>query len=241
MTGQNRFRSGRALAEFGMIVIGVVLAFQVENFREGRELQERGAIQLEALQSDFSESRVRLDLVMEQQSGLLAAQLELIRIIHGQSERPGVDSLRYLVERSRRFHRLEPLTGAYDALVASGDLRLIRGEAIRAEMASFIRAVSDGYEDEELSLLLRAELVDAAVSSSEYLSLLEPQRRAQFGFPESSRSPDFDALLSNDRFMSYLTLVHILEAAQQGYLGRLSTSLDRILCLLGATEPGAVC
>ena len=42
MTGQNRFRSGRALAEFGMIVIGVVLAFQVENFRKPAGLTNYG-------------------------------------------------------------------------------------------------------------------------------------------------------------------------------------------------------
>ena len=48
-----------------------------------------------------------------------------------------------LFRQVRQFARLEPVTGAYEAMVSSGDLRLLRSQELRSELAAFAGEAGD--------------------------------------------------------------------------------------------------
>jgi len=147
----------RVLSELIVIAVGVLIAFQVESWRDSVQSRQREQAQLVALAADFNENVARLRDVEAFQRRALGAYREVLAIGTRDVPMPRPDSAYMLFRRVRQFARFEPVTGAYDAMVSSGDLRLLQSQELRAQLAAFVGAAGDGYEDEGLAELLRAE------------------------------------------------------------------------------------
>ena len=221
--------TGRAIGEIAIIIIGVLIAFQFEDWRGERELREQEIAQLYALHADFTENVNRLQSVIDQQEEVVVSQTRLLRIIHGNQERPNEGALQKLVTDSFMFFRLEAVLGAYQSLVSSGDLRLIRDQRLRAAIAEFAGTLGDGYEDEELGTQLRVRLISEMSSSTELLAVLEPGFRARGSLPDSSYGPDFDALLDNRAYRNHLTILTFIESGQLRFYRGLLESAETIV------------
>ena len=164
-------------------------------------------MQLEALRVDMHDNLTRLDLLIKDQIDLLGTQRQLLRVIHGVDPTPSSAEVGRLIYQSRRFFRLEPVTGAYDALVASGDLRLVGSKDLRAALARFYGHAARGYEDEELSTLYRIDFTRSIVEATDFLAAVPPEARVIYGAPESQFSIDVESVLNNRSFSSYLVLL----------------------------------
>jgi hypothetical protein len=222
----------RAGGEFLVIVVGVLVAFQVEEWRENQELREREQVQLEALRADFRENLTRLESVVADQRYLVGVQGEVIRIINGDSPRPDTDSLSYLVNRTLEFYRPEVVTGAYEALVGSGDLRLIRNTELRGALAAVMGELGFRAEDESISEILRAELFRTMAESTSFFALMRPAWRESAGLPRSSAAPDLDALFANEEYLGYLAVMAFTESALLEVFDDLRGRVQQVLALL---------
>lgn len=217
-------------AELSVIVLGVLIAFQVDEWRSERELREQEIAQLYALHDDFTENVKRLESVIDQQENeVVASQTRLLGIIHGNEDKPNEEVLKKLVTNSFKFFRLEEVLGAYEALVSSGDLRLIRDRRLRAAIAEFAGTLGDGFEDEELGTQLRVRLISEMSSSTDLLAVLEPSFRANGSLPESAYDPDFDALLNNRAYRNHLSILTYIESGQLSFYRRLLVSARTIV------------
>lgn len=222
--------TGRAIGEIAIIIIGVLIAFQFEDWRGERELREQEIAQLYALQADFIENVNRLQSVIDRQEVVVSSQIRLLEVIHGHQDMPDEEVLKKLVTDSFMFFRLEEVLGAYQALVSSGDLRLIRDRRLRAAIAEFAGTLGDGYEDEELGLHTRVRLISEMSSSTELLAVLDPSFRATFGtLPDSGYDPDFNALLKNRAYRNHLTLLTFIESGQLDFYRGLLASAETIV------------
>jgi hypothetical protein len=215
--------------EFVLIIVGVLVAFQVEDYRERAELAAREVAQLEALRADFADNESRLRRTIGQQRDIIRAHHDLMEIAHGLSPAPSGDSVEFLASRSYEFRRLEPVTGAYDALVSSGDLRLVSNPALRSRLATFFGELGDGHEDEELSTLVRTNLLASIGQSTDILSILRPSWSQQIGFDESPLEPDLESLLGNSEFLSHLAILSMIEANVTGYYVRLLAMAEEVV------------
>jgi len=222
----------RIVAEFLLIVIGVLVAFQVEGMRDARDLRSRADAQLDALLVDLQENREQLQALVQGQERVVEAGRVLVRVSNGNEPVQSVDSMVSVINRAAQFYRLEPVTGAYDALVASGDLRLIRNDSLRSGLANFVSAIREGPEDDELTLLLRTEMILAQSESTSMLSVTRPRIRAVADLPESATAPNIDGLLSNQRYMSLLTLIAGLEANILSKFERWEVEASRLIQLI---------
>jgi hypothetical protein len=221
--------AGRSIGEIAIIIIGVLIAFQFEEWRGERELREQEIAQLYALQADFTENIKRLQGVIDRQEVVVASQTRLLGIIHGHQDMPDEEALKKLVTDSFMFFRLEEVLGAYQALVSSGDLRLIRDRRLRAAIAQFAGTLGDGYEDEELGLRLRVRLISEMSLSTEILAVLEPNFRADGSLPDSAYDPDFNALLDNRAYRNHLTMLTFIESGQLHFYRGLLASAKTIV------------
>ncbi len=221
--------AARSIGEIAIIIIGVLIAFQFEEWRGERELREQEIAQLYALQADFTENIKRLQGVIDRQEVVVASQTRLLGIIHGHQDMPNEEALKKLVTDSFMFFRLEEVLGAYQALVSSGDLRLIRDRSLRAAIAEFAGTLGDGYEDEKLGLQLRVRLISEMSSSTEFLAVLEPSFRADGSLPDSAYDPDFKALLDNRAYRNHLTLLTYIESGQLDFYRGLLVSAKSIV------------
>jgi hypothetical protein len=224
----------RIVGEVLLIIVSVLIAFQLEGVREERQAQSRADAQLRALLADLQDNQQRLQGVIRAQQRVVSAGRTVVRISNGNEPVPAMDSVVFAVSYATQFFRLEPVTGAYDALVASGDLRLIRNDTLRSALANFMSDVREGNEDEEISSLLRVELVGAQSESTSFLSVMRPGLRGLADLPESSTAPNIDALLTNQRYMSFLTLLTGVEGGILNYFLGLEEEVVALIQLVEA-------
>jgi hypothetical protein len=122
----------RLLAEFAVIVAGVLIALAVDSWWERRQERNQEEEYLKQLLVDFQATERRL-------RGAIAAdtkRVEEVNSVIGRALRgplPQADSL----ELPTGYNYLEPLTGTLTALVQGGDLRLLRSDSIRFELIAY--------------------------------------------------------------------------------------------------------
>ena len=224
----------QALAEIALITVGVLGALAVDSWWADRDAAERERVQLEALRVEMHDNLNRLDILIEEQIDLLGTQRQLLRVIHRVDPTPSTAEIGRLVYQSRRFFRLEPVTGAYDALVASGDLRLIGSEELRAALARFYGHIARGYEDEELSTLYRIDFTRSIVEATDYLAVVPPEARELYEAPDSQFSIDVEAVLDSRYLSSYLVLLLRTEYYVTDYYQLISDDARDIARLISA-------
>ncbi len=223
--------------ELVIVVLGVVIGFQITAWGQERDLRERETAQRAALRADFVETRRRLEATVVGLEPVVGGQRQLLRIMNGVAPRPADgDSMALLINRTFEFQRVEPVLGAYEAMVNAGDLRLISDPDLRAEMALFVDDIAGGFEDEDQALAIRVRLIERLSESNNILAFVRPEWRDFIGAPESATPPDIDALLLDTKFQSYVVAVSFVEASVLGLYRRLIERLDRILIHLGAAH-----
>jgi len=229
MRDANSIQWKRLSVEATAIVASILLAFAIDALWDERELREQEIAQLHALHADFTENVKRLQRVIDRQEEFVASQARLLEIIHGHQDMPNEEALKKLVTESFMFSRLEEVLGAYQALVSSGDLRMIRDRKLRAAIAEFVGTLGDGYEDEKLGLQVRVRLLSEMSSSTDLLAVLQPSFRAFGSLPDSAFDPDFKALLDNRAYRNHLALLTFIESGQLDFYRGLLASAETIV------------
>jgi len=207
----DRLQLLRLGAELILIIVGVLLAFQVDAYREKRDNQSRTLTQLNAIRSELSENLSRLDRVIDLQEVVTTAQITVLRIANSEEPFPDRDEMGQNIRRATMFFRTEPITGAYDSLVASGDLRIIDDPSLRAELATFMEDLRTPFEDEESSLLFRTELFGTFSQYFDYLSIRAPN--SPLDFPDPILEPNYEGLLDDQRYLNYLGILTAIESS----------------------------
>ena len=144
-----------AIGEIVLVVIGILIALQINNWNQNRiQLKQEQKILL-FLKTDFIESKVRLLESMEMQKNVIRKSSDLIKIYEGKIPRPINDSItNFLTYGAHGWYRAELLTGAYDAFINAGNSELIRNDKLIMMLAEYFSIVESGFEDQETSMNL---------------------------------------------------------------------------------------
>ena len=148
----------RLLAEFAIIVVGVLVALQVEAWRDRSLASDRESEQLEALRADFEVNRQRYVDTIEDQRRMMQHSESLLSVMAGRTPVSPDSVGRLLAFGALSWYEVEPVTGAYDALIASGDIGLIQDTELRRELADFFAELQAGFEDHDNLMDILAEL-----------------------------------------------------------------------------------
>lgn len=217
-------------AELALVFVGVLLAFQFENFREERDTRSRTLVQLSAIRTELGENLERLETVIGRQNIVSTAQVKVLKIANGVEPFLQAEEMSLLVRQAAMFFRTEPITGAYDALVASGDLRMIDDPGLRGDLATFMGDLRQPFEDEENSLLFRTELFDVLHNYLDYMTIRAPN--SVLDYPEPKRIPDFEGLLSDQRYVFYIGILSAIERAITRHYENLSEQCQSLIVRL---------
>jgi hypothetical protein len=214
----------RILGEFVVIVVGVVVAFQFENWRIATTERNREQEHLVALQLDFSENVSRFARVIEQQQEVVDRSVALLSIMERRT-RVSSDSISLLISSAMSWFRVEPMTGAYDALVGAADVDLISNPNLRRRLAVITTSFKAGLEDHQNAMdllsLLQFEVspyyTDLALWGSEIgLGRNDPVSASQ-------------GLLANERVRGLLFQNTLLEQFRLNRQRRLAAQVDTVL------------
>jgi hypothetical protein len=145
----SRIQWRRLVGEFMVIVVGVLVALAVDSAAANRQEQRRASEYVTWILTDLRATADPLSAAIRIDEGIDSASAQLLRTL-GRSPLPGPDSLIDIFGRLTPTAVLDPLVATVDALVESGDLRLLADPATRLALLKYRAAVTSFEQIREL-------------------------------------------------------------------------------------------
>ena len=130
------------LAEFFIIVIGVLVALGVDRWASAQEDRAMESRYLEGFASDLGRDSVNLERLIELWAGSATSGELLLQVVRG-DELPEEPSLFELIRLAGIVNRPTTAVATYEDLIASGNLGLVRDRDLRIEISEYYRARPD--------------------------------------------------------------------------------------------------
>ncbi|MGQ0836277.1 MAG: hypothetical protein ACT4O5_15435 [Gammaproteobacteria bacterium] len=188
------------LGDIAVVTVGILLAFALEAWWDGRASTRQEQFHLRALASDFRQNAERLKAMIERQDRVSTSCRRLLAVARGEEDGSPA-SIRELMSEVFNSARYEPVMGAYEALVNSGGLVLIRDEVLRGALAEFAAQERGDYAER--------------FSDAHYFAFThEFVGRLRFVEAEKAvpaRPDEYAALLADPRFQEFLLLRQAIE------------------------------
>lgn len=223
-----------AFGEIFLVVIGILIALSINSWNEERKRSSQENIILLDLKSDFQESKERLLITMNMQNLVIKRSSALIQIYEGKIPMPINDSIKlYLAYGAYSWYRPELITGAYDALINTGNSELIKNRNLLKELADYYSIVNSGFEDHDnvMDLLNNLE----TIAESTILPLSMAKGRLKIGLdtiPNPNEDLAIKFIFEQNAFFGHLyektSLEHLRYTIQQELLMRIEKILSVI-------------
>ena len=144
-----------AIGEIVLVMIGILLALQINNWNETRKnkLKEK---ELEiALLSDFQETKTRLQETINKQQKVMDYSKQLIISYEAKQLIKIKDSIPNMIGWGfSSWFRAEPVTKTYQSMISTGNIDLLSNSELIQKLAEFHAELDSGFEDQEESMNL---------------------------------------------------------------------------------------
>jgi len=129
-----------ATGEIVLVVIGILIALQVNNWNEARKLNiEREAL-VKALISDFKATHARLANAEQEDKKYIERTSRFLALSYKDNEDTPVDVLKYNLSGAFEYPSFEPILSSYNQAVSTGKIGLIKNKEFLSHMAEFLSA-----------------------------------------------------------------------------------------------------
>ena len=143
-----------ALGEIILVVIGILIALQINNSNQQRLVKIEERIVLESLSKEIDENRLAFEQVLELHEKRTASIDFIMRGDFSEVTANGMDSLTLLAFSNWTFNAS---FGIYDAITNSGKIQLIANTELKNKISKFKETVFD-YKEEETNLVKYTDL-----------------------------------------------------------------------------------
>lgn len=137
-----------ALGEIVLVVIGILIALQINNWNTQRHLNTEEQAILKILKSEFSYNQEELARNIEKASRLRSRSDSLMNLFHLPENKISPEHLIKLTLGLTGYATYDPSNGALNNLISSGQLNLIKNDSLRLVLSKWSGAVQDVKEDE---------------------------------------------------------------------------------------------
>ena len=145
-----RKRSGQyfvyAVGEIVLVVVGILIALQVNNWNEERKLNQQRQELIENLKIDFRATLQMIEEDSERSKENNAGLQEFLRLAVGENEHVSVEELKLLIRKGYQPTRTYPLVHSYDSAVRSGAINLIQDRYLEEQFMTFENG-RNAYDD----------------------------------------------------------------------------------------------
>ena len=141
-----------AIGEIILVVIGIVIALQINNNNELRKEKNEEALILSDLKEDFITTRLNfLETIKNQERAILSSR-DLIDAIESQDYSIRPDVIREYIRRGAfSHHQVVAITGSYNAIIGSGKTSILKNKELLKALANFSSQYQAGFKDETKS------------------------------------------------------------------------------------------
>ena len=123
--------------DFIIVVFGLFIGLQIDSWNDDRKNAALEKAYLEQLQADFSQNVEQLDWLWEAHNGLAQDLMFAIGVVKGgELAEADAERLKWAVMRMYQVPPLSLNMATYEAMMASGDLAIIRDRELRSLLVS---------------------------------------------------------------------------------------------------------
>ena len=146
-------RTGRylkyAVGEIVLVMIGILLALQVNNWNNNRELKKEELKVLKSLVKEFNENLNNFDIAYKFH---LNRKKAIETIMDSNLTELSLDSLKSLNRNVNNNLTFDPFQGIYNSVINSGKIELISNNSLKLKIARFQDLLND-YKEEETNVM----------------------------------------------------------------------------------------
>jgi len=221
-----------AVGEIILVVIGIVIALQINNSNELRKEKNEEALILSDLKEDLIATRLNFLETIKNQERVILRCRDLIDAIETQDYSIHPDTIREYIRRGAfSHHREEAIMGSYEAIIGSGKTSIIKNKELLTVLANFSSQYKAGFEDETKSdNLLNLMMMD----SKDFFSALSDRGlRSTIALKKDYTLKEKEIavknLYENESFLAYLLQKTRWETIRVIYQKNLLKSLNKVL------------
>ena len=138
-----------AIGEIILVVIGILIALQINNWNESRKEKKQELKQLKALKLEFEKNSITFDSIMLHHTQNDQAT---IKLMNAKNENYTLETLDSLYFKTIYNYNFDPSRGIYNSLINSGQIELISNELLKYKIAEIQDIVADYIDDENQAM-----------------------------------------------------------------------------------------
>jgi len=219
-----------ALGEIFLVVIGILIALQINNWNENNIKENRRDILMQELRTDFLFNKDQLEYINK---GILKSMTNTKKVIDmfPITDATNLDSLSYYLSDGDIFswYTFNPRSGTVNSLINTSSFEIIENQELRTLLVGWDDAVGDYSEDEILANhFLSEQLNPYTFKYFEY--------DFDFSNPKNNlsmlRTLEFENLMKE----RHNSLLYIIEAGDRNDYLNLKKIINRVLELTSKTK-----
>jgi hypothetical protein len=221
-----------AIGEIILVVIGIIIALQINNANELRKNKDEEAIILLNIKEDFLATRSNFIKTIQSQERSILNCRDLIDAIEAKDYTVHPDTI---IEKFRRgaysYFTLKAVTGSYEAIIGSGKTSIIRNKELLNVLANFSSQYNAGYEDHSKSdnlinlMMTESGAFFPALSANPFRNGLDLKK--DYSLEEKKEA--IKILYENKAFLAYFLQKTRWERVRAAYQKELLKSLNKVL------------
>lgn len=222
-----------AIGEIVLVVIGILIALQINNWNETNKLNHEEEKLLISLNVDFQENKIRLAETIQRELRMINYSTALIQIMATETKNIPIDSISNLIAiEAQSWWRTEFVTGSYDAILSSGNLNVLKNDELKRLLAEFSAEVKSGFEDHDESMSYLIEYNKQTAFSTS--ALLYDKSLTELGLVRNDEKAIemADEIIDNKTHLGLLIHKTALENNRIEYQYKIENYIDEILLLL---------
>ena len=137
-----------AIGEIVLVMIGILLALQVNTWNQNRQLQKEEVQIMKSLHKEFSKNLVKFDNAYKFHNNRKQG-IETIMSI--EARELSTDSLRLLLRSVNNNYTFNPFQGNYNSIISSGKIELISNDLLKERISSLQDLIIDYQEEENMA------------------------------------------------------------------------------------------
>jgi hypothetical protein len=216
--------------EIFFVVVGILVAFQVDNWTEERKLRREEIALLKSLKREMTDNVKQLKEVMSRNNLSRQAASKLLEIYHSdfqQFDPDGLDSLLAQVQWAWTFN---PKLSVLNSIKVNGKIGAIQNPAIQEFIASFEEMADDSEEE---SLVVRSIISDKYVLAvSKYVSVSSRAKYLGFSLSKSKFQSDYKGVFNDREIESVLANIYIWRENEGKELNQLYQLLSKDILIV---------